>query len=250
VKRNNNSNDFVFGIRPVIEAIEAGKTIDKLLVKKGLANKLWDELKTFVRDYSIPVQYVPEEKLHRITRKNHQGIIGFLSPVEFHSLDQIIPEIFESGETPYLLILDRISDVRNFGAIVRTAECAGVHAIVVPEKGHARIGGDAAKTSAGALFKVPVCREKDLKKTIQLLQESGIQVVACTEKTDDFYTTPDYTLPTAIVMGSEEDGIGDTLIRLADHLSAIPLNGSIGSLNVSVAAGIILFEGVRQRNQA
>ncbi len=180
-------------------------------------------------------------------RKNHQGVVAFISPVIYQNIEDILPAIYERGETPLLLILDRISDVRNFGAITRTAECAGVHAIIVPEKGRAMIGPDAVKTSAGALFKIPVCKTRSLKQCATFLQESGVSLVACTEKTDDHYFDVDYSIPLAIIMGSEEDGISNDLIRKADYLAKIPLLGKIESLNVSVAAGILTYEAVRQR---
>lgn len=241
------ANQMVFGIRAVIEAIKSGKDIEAIYVQRGLGGGLLLELKSLLKDTAISYQLVPVEKLNRITTKNHQGVIGVMSPVTYQKIENIIPEIFERGETPLILILDGITDVRNLGAIVRTAECAGVHAIIVPSKGSAQINPDAIKTSAGALFKVPVCRHDSLLKTAKFLQESGLQLVACTEKTSEYLYTPDYSMPTAIVMGSEEDGISDELIRISEHLAKIPMFGEISSLNVSVSAGIILYEAVRQR---
>lgn len=240
-------DNLIFGLRPVIEAIEAGKTIDKLLVRKGLTGELYGQLRDLIRAHRIQVQSVPVERLNRFTRKNHQGVVGFLSPVEFQSLGEVIPRIFEAGQTPLILVLDRITDVRNFGAIVRTAECAGAHAIVVPQRGSAAIGPDAVKTSAGALFKMPVCRENNTTEAIKFLKNCGLQVVACTEKTERSLYDVDYNTPTAIVMGSEESGISTDGLKMADALAKIPLQGSIESLNVSVAAGVILYEAVRQR---
>ena len=241
------SNQMIFGIRAVIEAVQSDKDIDAIYVQRGLAGGIFQELKALLKDRTINFQMVPPEKLNRITTKNHQGVIAFISPVTYQKIEDIIPSIFEKGETPLVLILDGITDVRNFGAIARTAECAGVHAIVVPVKGSAQINPDAIKTSAGALFKIPVCREENLLKTTRFLQESGLFVVACTEKTNDYLYTPDYKLPTAIVMGSEEDGISNEIIRAADYLAKIPMFGEIHSLNVSVSAGVILYEAVRQR---
>lgn len=241
--------DFVFGVQSVTETINAVKPIDKIFVQRELGrtspkiNYIMEEAKK--RD--IPVSKVPLEKLNRITRKNHQGIIAFISAVHYQPLSNIIPQLYEEGKTPLILVLDRITDVRNFGAITRTAECAGVHAIVIPAKGSAQVNSDAMKTSSGALNYLPVCREPNLDQTIGFLQESGLQVVACTEKTSESIYTPDYTVPTAIVMGSEEDGISPSLIRKADHLAKISLQGEIGSLNVSVATAIIVYEAVRQR---
>ena len=242
------SADMVFGTRAIIETIRSGKTIDKLLIQKELGQSdLLKELIALSIEKNIPFQKVPVEKLDRLTTKNHQGAICFISAVDYADLGNVLAGVFEKGEMPMLLILDRITDVRNFGAICRTAECTGVHAIVIPAKGSAQITSDAVKTSAGALNFLSVCREEDLSKTIKFLQESGVQVVACTEKTDEWIYKTDFTIPTAIVMGSEEDGISDEIIRKADKLAKIPMTGQIGSLNVSVSAGVILYEAVRQR---
>lgn len=241
------SNQMIFGIRAVIEALQSGKDIDAIYVQRGLTGGVFQELKALLRDRAINFQMVPPEKLNRITTKNHQGVIAFISPVTYQRIEDIIPSLFEKGEVPLIMVLDGITDVRNFGAIARTAECAGVHAIVVPVKGSAQINPDAIKTSAGALFKIPVCREENLHKTVKFLQESGLFVVACTEKTNDYLYAPDYTMPVAIVMGSEEDGISNEIIRAADYLAKIPMFGEIHSLNVSVSAGVILYEAVRQR---
>ncbi len=241
------TNQMVFGIRAVIEAIDSGKEIESLFVQRGLGGALFLELKQLLRQYNIGYQQVPMEKLNRMTRKNHQGVIAVISPIVYQQIEDIVPLIYEKGETPLLLILDSITDVRNLGAIARTAECVGVHAIVVPKRGSAEINPDAIKTSAGALYKINVCRQDSLFKTAKFLQESGIQLVACTEKTDRNLYQFDYTVPTAFVLGSEEHGISDDLIRTADHLVKIPMLGSIASLNVSVSAGVALYEAVRQR---
>lgn len=244
MKENNNG---IFGLRPIIEAIEAGKTIDKLFVQKGLQGEIFSELRKLIRDYDIPTQYVPVEKLNRLTRKNHQGVFAFLSPVEFHRIDNLLPQIYEQGKIPFLLILDRVSDVRNFGAIARTAECVGADAIIVPQKGSASVNADAVKTSAGALYNIPVCKEVSLKKTIEFLRDSGIRIVCATEKTSDFIYKADFKSPVAIVMGSEEDGISDDILRISDENVKLPMTGKTSSLNVSVACGVFLFEAVRQR---
>ena len=237
----------IYGTRAVIEAILAGKDIDKVMVQTGLSNDLVRELFNVARERNISVQSVPAERLKRISSKNHQGVICMLSPVSFASVENLIAQAYEEGREPFFIMLDRVTDVRNFGAVVRTAECAGVDGIIIPDKGGAPITADAMKTSAGALNYVPVCREKDLKKTIRLLQESGIRIVACTEKTDkDLY---DFSLtgPVTLVVGSEEDGISDAILRESDDLAKIPLKGKIGSLNVSVAAAVAMYEIVRQR---
>lgn len=241
------SNQMVFGIRAIIEAIRSGKEIESLYLQRGLGGELSAELKTVLHQYGITPQHVPVEKLNRLTAKNHQGAVAFISPIIYQRVEDLIPQLFENGLTPLILVLDSITDVRNMGAIARTAECAGVHAMVIPARGSAQINPDAIKTSAGALYKIPVCRHDNFVQTVKFLQESGLQVVCCTEKTDDFIYNPDYTMPTAIVMGSEEDGVRNELIRMADHLAKIPMFGEIESLNVSVATGIILYEAVRQR---
>lgn len=244
---DNKNEDSIFGIRAVIEAIRFGKDIDKVLVKRGLRGDLFKELQTEMNNNNIPIQYVPEDKLNRVTRKNHQGVIALMSPITFYDLENIVTDIFEKGETPFILALDEVTDVRNFGAIVRTAECAGVHAIIIPEKGSARIGGDAIKTSAGALHKMPICRVKDLKKGLEYLQLSGITLFGATEKASDNYYKNDFNKPVCIVMGAEDEGLSPTILRLCEHLIKIPILGKIQSLNVSVAASILVYDVVRQR---
>lgn len=239
--------DFIFGIRAVIEAINAGKTIDKLLIKSGLKGELFYELMKVVKENEIPFQYVPNERINRITMKNHQGVLAFISPIEFQNIENILPDLFEKGKTPFFLVLDKVTDVRNFGAITRTAECAGVDAIIIPEKNSAKISGDAVKTSAGALLKIPICRVKSLSKTIKFLQESGIQIVAATEKASEMYYQTDFSIPTAILMGSEDKGVDLEYLRVADKMVKIPILGEIESLNVSVAASILMYEVVKQR---
>lgn len=241
------NTNFIFGIRAVIEAVRTGKTIDKLLIKKGLQGELYKELFELVIEHKLNNQTVPEEKLNRITRKNHQGVIAFISPVPFYDLDEIIARTYENGDSPFFLYLDQITDVRNFGAIVRSAECAGVNAIIVPEKGAAQINADAVKTSAGALHIVPICKVRSGRQTLSSLRENGIKIFAATEKATANYSAFDYTMPCTIVMGSEESGIADEILTTADELIKIPLKGKIESLNVSVASGIILFEVVKQR---
>jgi 23S rRNA (guanosine2251-2'-O)-methyltransferase len=239
----------VFGIRAVIEAIKSGKEIESLYVQRGISGAVFQELRALLSERGIVYQQVPVEKLNRITGKNHQGIIAFISPIVYETIENIVPMIYEKGETPLVLILDGITDVRNLGAIARTAECAGVHAIIVPSRGSAQINPDAIKTSAGALYKIPVCRHENLLKTARFLQESGLQLIACTEKTNSDIYSPDYTAPTAVIMGSEEDGISNELLRISDHLAKIPMFGEIESLNVSVSAGVLLYEAVRQRSK-
>lgn len=239
--------NYIFGIRAAIEAIDAGKTLDKILIKRGLKGELFNELFKLIRQHNISFQYVPVEKLNRVTRKNHQGIIGFISFIEFTELENLIPQIYEIGKNPLLLVLDGITDTRNFGAIARSAECAGVNGLIMPTKGSAQITADAVKTSAGALHTIPVCRVENLKKALTFLMNSGIQIVAATEKSNKLIYDVNYEKPTAFVMGSEDKGISDEILKFADELVKIPMKGKISSLNVSVAASVLIFEAVRQR---
>lgn len=240
--------DYIFGIRAVIEAIESGKSIDKVYIRKDLGGDLARELFAVIKEYGVVTQRVPQERLNRITMKNHQGVIAIISPVTYHKLDNLVPQLYEDGKNPFLLVLDGLTDTRNFGAIGRTADCSDVDGIVIPERGSVSVTADAVKTSAGGLFYVPVCRERDLATAVRQLKESGIKVVGATEKGAVNYTEIDYSVPVAIVMGSEDTGMSDEVLRLCDELAAIPMLGNIGSLNVSVAAGVMLYEVVRQRN--
>jgi 23S rRNA (guanosine2251-2'-O)-methyltransferase len=239
--------EMIFGTRAVIEAVKAGREIERIYVQSGLANDLIKELISVAQIHHAPYSFIPQEKLNRLSSKNHQGVICMLSAVQYASLENIIDFCYNHGKQPFFLIIDRVTDVRNFGAIARTAECAGLDAIIIGEKGNAPISGDAMKTSAGALSRLPVCREKDLKRTLQLLKNNGIQVVACTEKAEKTLYETDLNSPLAIILGSEEDGISPQLLKDADYLAKIPMLGHIGSLNVSVAAGIAIYEGIRQR---
>ncbi|MFH1004476.1 MAG: 23S rRNA (guanosine(2251)-2'-O)-methyltransferase RlmB [Bacteroidota bacterium] len=239
----------VFGIRPIIEAIRAGKEIEKILIQKNAGNKLLGGLKNEIKEFNIPFQFVPIEKLNWIAKyKNHQGVVALLSPITYQNIEDIIPSVFEKGETPIIIILDRITDVRNLGAICRTAECAGVHAIIVPSKGSAQINSDAIKTSVGAIFTIPFCRSENLKITIDFLKKSGLQIISCTEQADKTIYEIDFSVPSAIILGSEEDGISGEYIRISDDEARIPLYGKIKSLNVSVAAAVTLYEVISQRN--
>lgn len=241
----------IFGTRPILEAITAGKELEKIFLLRGAKNPTTDEIIQLAKQFEVPVVTVPLEKLNNLTRKNHQGAVALISPITYVPLSETVTSLFEQGKNPLLLILDRVTDVRNFGSIARNAECMGVNAIVIPSRGGAQINADAVKTSAGALHLVPVCREPNLKDTIEYLKNSGFQIVACTEKTEDNLTDTNVDMvgPTAIIMGSEEDGISPEYLKRADARVRIPLMGQIGSLNVSVATGIILFEAMRQRLQ-
>lgn len=231
----------------IIEALKAGKEIEKVLIKKGLTGDLNNELFSLIKEFSIPFQYVPIEKINSITRKNHQGAIAFLSQITYDNIENILPSVYEKGEEPFFIILDKVSDVRNFGAICRTAECAGVHAVIIPSRGSAMINADAVKTSAGALHRLPVCRELNLKDTINFLKDSGLKIVSATEKSSDEYFKADLTGPIAIIMGSEDEGVSAEYLKLSDKRLIIPLQGEVQSLNVSVAMGIIAYEVVKQR---
>lgn len=243
-----NKDDFVFGTRAVIEAIKNKRNIEKVFLKKGLKNELSQELFQLIRDEEIPFQFVPIEKINRITRKNHQGVLALLSPIEYHNIEALLPGIYESGKDPFILILDQVTDVRNFGAMVRTAECAGINAIIIPEKGTARISGDAVKTSAGAIHYVPICKVQSLTKTIEFLKNSGIKIIAATEKTSKVYTHAKLNVPLALILGSEDTGISKSVLQLADEQLTIPILGKIESLNVSVAAAVLMYEAVRQKS--
>lgn len=242
-----NTSDIIYGIRPLIEAISSGKEIDKVIMKKGLGGELVHELSTLLRNRGIVPQFVPAEKFGQYGNRNHQGVIAYISPVDFEPLEEVVARIWEEGKTPFIIILDSVTDVRNFGAIVRSAECAGAHAVVFPTKGSARIGADAVKTSAGAIHHIPICRVNSLKSTITFLQLSGIKVTAATEKTKELYTSAKLDGPIALVMGSEEKGLSESTLKMADELVAIPIRGKINSLNVSVASALVMYEVIRQR---
>lgn len=242
-------NDCIFGLRPVIEAVRAGKQIDRLLVKQGLKGALYHELMIEVRKHQIPYQIVPVERIELVTRKNHQGVLAWLSVIEYQKIANLLPMIFEKGQDPLVIVLDGVSDVRNFGAIVRSAACFGAHAIVIPEKGSARITADAVKTSSGALNSFPVCREKSILRAVQYLKESGLKVICADESSGNAVAEVHLTGPSALILGSEDKGISRELSALADTAVRIPITGTIPSLNVSVAAGVFLYEINRQRQQ-
>lgn len=240
----------IFGVRAVIEAVEAGKEIDKILVKRELQSELSHELFAALKGRNLFVQRVPLERLNRITRKNHQGVVAFVSAVSYYSVENLVPTLYEEGKVPFFVLLDGITDVRNFGAIARTCECAGVDAIIIPAKNSVSVNADAMKTSAGALHTLPVCREQSLTSTIKFLKESGFKIVAATEKGDYNYTKGNYKDPVCIIMGAEDTGVSYEHLSLCDEWIKIPLMGKIESLNVSVAAGILIYEAVKQRGFA
>lgn len=243
----NEQSEMIFGTRAVIEAIEAGKEIDKILVKRDMQSELSRELFAALKGTLIPVQRVPVERLNRITRKNHQGVIAYISSITYQRTEDLVPTLFEEGKNPVFLMLDGVTDVRNFGAIARTCECAGVDAIVIPSRGGALVNADAIKTSAGALHNIPVCKEKSLLDTVKFLKNSGVKIVAATEKGNKLYTDALLSDPVAIIMGAEDTGVSPEILRQCDEMVKIPINGNISSLNVSVAAGVLIYETIRQR---
>ncbi len=237
----------LFGTRPLMEAISSGKDLEKVFVQKGIRSPVFKEMMQMLKDAEIPYQFVPLEKLNRLTRKNHQGVVAIISPIIFHNLEQLLPGIFESGRDPLVLILDKITDVRNFGAILRTASCTGVDAVVIPSKNSAQLNAETIKSSAGALFKVPLCRSENLKLTLEFLSSSGLKLVAATEKSDVSIFEQDMSGPLGVIMGSEGSGVSGEYLKRADTKVMIPMQGEIASLNVSVAAGVMLYEVFRQR---
>lgn len=240
-------NNFIYGIRTIIEAIDSGKTIDKILFKSDLKGQLSNELFNIAKNNKIPIQFVPLQKINQYTRANHQGVIAFISPIEYADIEELTQKKFEEGKAPFFLILDGVTDVRNFGAIARTAECAGVDAIIIPTKGSAKVTEDAIKTSAGALYKIPVARVNNLHKTVQFLKYSGLQIISASEKGSTNYYENDFIIPTALIMGSEDRGVSSEMLKISDNIVKIPIIGRIDSLNVSNASSIIIYEAVRQR---
>lgn len=237
---------YIFGIHAVIEALRADIVINKILIQKGMDKELFMQLKNELKGKNHQLQFVPVEKINKICKQSHQGVLAFISPIEYHMTVDLVEQLIESGRKPNLLMLDRITDVRNFGAIARTAECLGVDAIIIAAKGAAQITPDAIKTSSGALNRIPVCREDHLQDVILMLKQYEFKIIACTEKTA--HQVPDTNMvgATLIIMGSEEDGISPELLKLADIRAKIPMIGAIASLNVGVATGIILFEKLMQ----
>ncbi len=238
--------DVIFGVRAVIEAIKAGREINKIMIQKGMNKDLFNDLKEALKGNDYNLQFVPIEKLNAITRQNHQGVIAYSSPVEYQNIEAIVEAKMEKGEKICILVLDRITDVRNFGGIARTAECQGVDAILIPAKGSALVTSDAIKTSAGALNRIPVCKTDDLKNTLFYLQQSGLRLIACTEKAKSNLYETNLRGNIAVIMGSEENGITQDLINMSDIDTKIPMRGAIASLNVGVAAGMLLYEKTRQ----
>jgi 23S rRNA (guanosine2251-2'-O)-methyltransferase len=244
------NEELIYGMHPVLEAIAAGKEIDRIFVQQGLRGAAFQDLWAAIKEHQLAFKYVPVEKLNRLTRKNHQGVIAFVSQVEYQLLDEIVPMVYERGETPLLLALDRVTDVRNAGAIARSIECVGGHCLIMSEKNAAPMNGDAVKSSAGALLRLPVCREKSMVRSLETLAQAGLQIIGITEKAAQTLDEIDFTLPSVLVMGSEEDGISPEVLRTCHVRAKIPMVGHVASLNVSVAAGMALYEALRQRTAA
>jgi len=253
IKSSNNpapsqkDNSLIYGLRPVMEAIDGGTQIDRIMLQNGLSGPLAGDLKGRIRDKGIPFQFVPVEKLNRLTKGNHQGVVALIAPIRYRQAMNFIPSLCEAKEAPLVLLLDHITDVRNFGAIVRTAECAGVDAVIIPDHGSAQVSDDAVKTSSGALLRMPVCREPNLKTVLNLAHQCGMQIVAATEKGATDYLAVDFRKPTLLIMGAEETGIDPALLRMADERAKLPILGVVQSLNVSVAAAVFMYEALRQR---
>jgi 23S rRNA (guanosine2251-2'-O)-methyltransferase len=239
--------EFIYGMHPVIEAIHSGKEIDRVLFRAGLKGETFRKLTSLVKEHQIPFQYVPLDKLNKLSTRNHQGVIAYISRISYTRPEDLVPFVFESGRMPLFLALDGVTDVRNLGAAARTAECAGADGLIIPSYGSAQVSEDAIRASAGALLRIPVCRVTSLARMIGFLKDSGIRIIGTSEKADKLYFSEDYSLPVTVVMGSEEKGLSREVIKDCDELVGIPMMGEISSLNVSVAAGVILFEAVRQR---
>ncbi|MDR1667041.1 MAG: 23S rRNA (guanosine(2251)-2'-O)-methyltransferase RlmB [Bacteroidales bacterium] len=246
---NHTDVQIIFGLHPVIEAVEAGKEISKVLLRKGMGRESYLRLAALLYQNSIPMQIVPEEKLNRVTRRNHQGVIAYLSPVEYAQLEQLIPMLFDKGINPFIVVCDGITDTGNIGAIARSAVCAGAHALLMPVKGTAMISADTVKASAGALHHLAICRTDRLKTALVFLKNSGLKLIAATEKTSAIYHQTDLTGPAALLMGAEDTGISPACLALADVTVKIPLQGKINSLNVASAAAILMFEMLKQNSE-
>ncbi|MGY5848179.1 23S rRNA (guanosine(2251)-2'-O)-methyltransferase RlmB [Salegentibacter sp. HM20] len=244
------NNTTIFGIRAIIEAIQSGENLDKIYIQKGLSGPLFSELESLLKKANYNVSYVPQEKLYKLSKGNHQGVVAKISPISFGNLEETVQKILENKPAPLFLLLDQITDVRNFGAMIRTAECTGVDAIIIPEKGGAPLNADAVKTSAGGVFNLPIIKVNHIKDAVFYLQASGVQLIAATEKTNQSIYEVDFTGPSAIVMGNEAKGVSNSILKSVDKKAKLPMFGKIESLNVSVACGVFLYEVVRQRSES
>jgi 23S rRNA (guanosine2251-2'-O)-methyltransferase len=240
-------DQFIFGLYPVLEALQANAPVDKIFLNQQSEASRFHEILQLAQAQNVTVNSVPQEKLDKLTRSNHQGIVAYLSPIQFTDLDTLVASVLEQSQSPLLLILDQITDARNFGAIIRTAECTGVDGIIILKKGGAPVSADTVKTSAGAIFNIPVCKVDHIKDALYYLQGSGFKVLGASEKTTNSYFDADLTGAMGLVLGSEDKGISKSIIPLLDGLISLPMVGKTKSLNVSVACGALLFEAVRQR---
>lgn len=248
-QRPKNPEQIVYGIHAVSEALNTGKEIEKVVVQQQTHGDWLTRLRKTLSEREIPMQYLPADAMNRLVRGNHQGVAAYLSPIQYYAIESIVPAIYESGEVPLILVLDRITDVRNMGAVARTAECCGVHAMVIPARGSAQINADAIKTSSGALLSIPVVRSMNLKQTLVYLKESGLSIIAASEKSNEQLWEQNFDKPLAIIMGSEESGVSPEYLKLCDGSAMIPMFGQVASLNVSVATGMFLYEVIRQRTK-
>lgn len=246
-RRTRSQGEMLYGVHPIVQAIESGQEIERIIMRSGLRSETLPQLMQMARQRGIAVQHVPAAWFNRLGSRNHQGIVATVSPIGYQSLEALIPLLFEQGESPLIVVADGITDVRNLGAIARSAECAGAHALVVPTKGSAHINADTVKASAGALLHFPVCRTSRLDQTCQFLKECGLQLVVATEDGATFFHSADLHGPLALVLGDEGHGVSSSILRMADITVRIPIHGQVSSLNVSVAAGILLYEAERQR---
>ncbi len=237
----------IFGIRAILEAIEAGKDIDKVFIQKDANGELMSSLLKSLKKNNINFSYVPIEKLNRLTSKNHQGAVATISPISFVTLETLIESVLEKKDKPLFLILDQVSDARNFGAIIRTAACCGVDGIIISKNGAAPVNGDTVKTSAGAVFNIPICKVDHIKDAVFYLQSSGVITIGATEKAENLVYDTDLNIPLAIIMGSEDRGINPSVLKIIDQQAKLPMHSVIDSLNVSVACGAFLYEVIRQR---
>ena len=247
MEKAQNKQQIVYGLRPVIEAIASGQQVERILIQNGLNSSLLNELRAKMKEHDIPFQYVPVEKLNKMTSGNHQGVVATIGSVKYHSLVDLLESLGDTSAAPLLLLLDHITDVRNMGAIARTAECTGVTALIVPDRGSAAMNEDAIKTSSGALLRLPVCREQNFKTVVNLAKQYGYQVVAATEKGAEHYRKVDFRKPTLLILGNEETGISPDLLKLSDVRAKLPIVGEVASLNVSVAAAVFMYEALNQR---
>jgi 23S rRNA (guanosine2251-2'-O)-methyltransferase len=244
MEKTQNKQQVIYGLRPVIEALASGQQVERVLIQNGLNSSLLNELRSKLKECDVPFQYVPVEKLNKMTTGNHQGVVATIAAVKYHSFMELVETLPEMAT---VVLLDHVTDVRNMGAIARTAECTGVSALVVPDHGSAAINEDAVKTSSGALLRLPVCREQNLKTVVNLAKQYGYQVVAATEKGAVHYREVNFRQPTLLVMGNEETGISTELLKMSDVRAKLPIVGEVASLNVGVAAGVFMYEALEQR---